>query len=82
MNRSEIFEKLNEIAQNVFDDENISLNDSTTAKEVDGWDSLTHLIFINEIEVLFNIKFTLGEIQGFKNVGELVDFLIKHINNN
>lgn len=79
MNRDEIFAKINTIAQDVFEEESIVIKDETTANDVDGWDSLTHLIFINEIESEYGVKFTLGEIQGSKNVGELVDSLIRHI---
>ena len=79
MSREEIYERLNEIACDVFEEENLQLNDETTADDVDGWDSLTHLGFVNEIEIEFNIKFTLAEIRNLKNVGELVDAVEKHL---
>ena len=79
MSREEIYERLNEIACDVFEEENLQLNDETTADDVDGWDSLTHLGFVNEIEIEFGIKFTLAEIRNFKNVGELVDTVEKHL---
>lgn len=79
MSREEIHERLNEIACDVFEEENLQLNDETTADDVDGWDSLTHLGFVNEIEIEFGIKFTLAEIRNLKNVGELVDAVEKHL---
>jgi len=79
MSREEIYERLNEIACDVFEEENLQLNDETTADDVDGWDSLTHLGFVNEIEIEFSIKFTLAEIRNLKNVGELVDAVEKHL---
>ena len=79
MSREEIYERLNEIACDVFEEENLQLNDETTADDVDGWDSLTHLGFVNEIEIEFGIKFTLAEIRNLKNVGELVDTVEKHL---
>jgi len=79
MSREEIYERLNEIACDVFEEENLQLNDETTADDVDGWDSLTHLGFVNEIEIEFGIKFTLAEIRNLKNVGELVDAVEKHL---
>ncbi len=79
MSREEIYERLNEIASDVFEEENLQLNDETTADDVDGWDSLTHLGFVNEIEIEFSIKFTLAEIRNLKNVGELVDAVEKHL---
>lgn len=79
MSREEIYERLNEIACDVFEEDNLQLNDETTADDVDGWDSLTHLGFVNEIEIEFGIKFTLAEIRNLKNVGELVDAVEKHL---
>ena len=79
MSREEIYDRLNEIACDVFEEENLQLNDETTADDVDGWDSLTHLGFVNEIEIEFGIKFTLAEIRNLKNVGELVDAVEKHL---
>lgn len=77
MERTEVFGKVNEICRDVFEDEELAVTDATTAEDVDAWDSLTHLSLICEIEKVYRIKFTMGEIQGFKNVGELVDTVIK-----
>ena len=81
MEKSKVYEIVNEIFKDVFENEKLTIADETTAKDIDGWDSLTHLILINEIETKFKIKFTMGEIQSAKNVGELIDYLIKHIEN-
>lgn len=82
MERTEIFEKVNEICRDVFEDEDLVVTNATTAEDVDAWDSLTHLGLICEIEKAYKIKFTMGEIQGFKNVGELVDTIIKRVEKN
>lgn len=79
MSREEIYQRLNEVASDVFDEENLQLNDETTADDVDAWDSLTHLGFVNEVEIEFDVKFTLAEIRNFKNVGELVDAIERHL---
>ena len=79
MNRSEVFEKVNEIFREVFEDDSIVVTDETTAADVAGWDSLTHLSLVDEIEMEFNIRFMLAEVQGSKNVGELVTALMKHL---
>ena len=78
MSREEILKKITDICRDVFEDETLVIDDDTTASDVDGWDSLTHLSLINEIENEFNIKFTLGEITGSKNMGELIDVIEKH----
>ena len=79
MTREEIYGKLNEVFQDVFDDEDITVNDSTVASDVDGWDSLEHINIIVAVERCFGIKFTMGETTGLKNVGEMVDKIIGHL---
>ena len=73
MDRSSILEQLNEIFIDVIDEEKINLNEALTAKEVEGWDSLTHIQLVVAIERHFKIRFTSKEIQEWKNVGALVD---------
>ena len=79
MTREEIYGKLNEVFQYVFDDEDITVNDSTVAADVDGWDSLEHINLIVAVERCFGIKFTMGETTGLKNVVEMVDRIIAHL---
>ncbi len=79
MEREEVMQKVTEIARDIFDDEELELNDDTIAADVDGWDSLTHLSFINEIENEFGIKFEMKEVQGLNNVGELIDVIMERI---
>ena len=75
----QVFVKLNEIFQDVFDDEDINVNDATTAADVDGWDSLEHINLLVAIERGFDIRFTMGETTGLKNVGEMVDKIMAHL---
>jgi len=73
MNRSEILQQIEHVFKNVLDEENISLNESSTTNDVDGWDSLTHIQLIVAIEKHFKIKFNSKEILSWKNVGEMID---------
>ena len=66
-----LFEELNKIFRTVFDDEDITVEDDSTAADVDGWDSLSHVNLIIAIEQKFKIKFTTKELLTFKNVGDL-----------
>ena len=70
-----LLEQIQEIFRDVLDDEEIVLEPATTADDVEGWDSLTHIQLIVAIEKHFKIKFTSKEILSWKNVGELVDCL-------
>lgn len=74
MNRTEIYEKLAEVFEDIFD-EAVALNDETTAADVDGWDSLTHISLLSAVEDEFDIKFDMKAVQGLKNVGAMVDII-------
>ena len=74
MEREEIFSKLNEIFEDVLDlEKGANLTDSTTANDIEEWDSLSHIQLIVAIEKAFKIKFTSLEIMKWANVGEMVD---------
>jgi len=66
-------EKLTEIVRTVFDDASIEVGRETTAHDVDGWDSLSHVNLILAVESAFNLKFTQKELLAFKNIGDLQD---------
>lgn len=68
----DVRDKLNGIFQEVFKDDGIQIKPETTANDVDGWDSFSHVTLIVAIETRFNIKFSLKEVMGFKNVGDLI----------
>lgn len=75
MQNEALLEQVQEIFRDVLDDEEIVLQEISTAEDVEGWDSLTHIQLIVAIEKHFKIKFTSKEILSWKNVGELVDCL-------
>ena len=79
MSRSEIFEKLNEIFRDVFDDESINVNEASTADDIEDWDSLTHITLISTIEDEFNIRFDMKTVLQAKNLGELADAIEEKI---
>ena len=80
MQREEIINQVQDIFRDVLDEEEIILGDTTTADEVEGWDSLSHIQLVVGIEKRFNIKFTSKEILSWKNVGELIDCIVLKIN--
>lgn len=76
LDRPELYKQLHTIFRYVLDDESIVLSDSTTAAEVESWDSLNHIQLVVAIEKQFKIRFTSREIQSWKNVGEMVDCIL------
>ena len=79
MSREEVFAKLNEIFQDVFDDDTITVTDTTTADDIEEWDSLEHINLIAAVEQEFGMKFNMGQIVSMKNVGEMADIIIQQI---
>lgn len=79
MTREEIFEALNGVFREVFDDEEIVVNDATTADDIEDWDSLEHINLIVAVEKEFHIKFNIGEVHSMENVGDMVNLIEKKI---
>ncbi|MBU5458064.1 acyl carrier protein [Oscillibacter sp. MSJ-31] len=75
MSREEIFERLNLVFRDVFDDDSLTVGESTTAEDIDDWDSLHHISLLAAIEDEFDIEFSMGQTVKMKNVGEMVDYI-------
>jgi acyl carrier protein len=71
---ADIFEKLNEVFENVFGEE-IEVSAETVAADVDGWDSLHHVQLVMAVEKAFKIRFSGAEIASLKNVGHMVELI-------
>ena len=75
MAREEIFEKLNEVFRDVFDDDSIVVTETTTSDDIEDWDSLEHINLIAAVEQEFGMKFNMGQVVTMKNVGEMADII-------
>jgi acyl carrier protein len=74
-----ISEQLTNVFREVFDDNTITLNNQTTADQIEGWDSMSHINLIIAIEIAFGIEFTNEEIRSFNNVGEMQQCINKKL---
>ena len=79
MTREEIFEGLNEVFRDVFDDEDITVGETTTAADIEDWDSLEHINLIVAVERHFGMKFSMGEVTGMKDVGAMADIIEERV---
>ena len=72
MTRTEILEQVQDIFRDVFDNEELVITESSSANDIDEWDSLTNIQLIVGIEHQFNIKFDSEEMTAWNNVGEMI----------
>ena len=64
-------QELEATLREVFDDAALRVTEATTANDVDGWDSLSHVNVIVAVEARFGVRFTPREALTFRNVGDM-----------
>jgi acyl carrier protein len=74
-----IYEKLNQIFRDIFDDESIVLSPTTTAADIPGWDSVNHVNISVASEMAFGIRFNSSELEELHNVGDLVKTIARKV---
>lgn len=79
MTREKVYEQLNAIFQDIFDDSSILVSSTTTADDIEDWDSLEHINLVVAIEKKFGIKFNMNEVNNMKNVGDMADSILMRI---
>ena len=79
MNSDKVWIRLTDVFRDVFDDGNLVINPKTTARDVDGWNSLANIRLMIAIEGEFDIKFDVGEFQEYRSVGDLVAGVTRRI---
>lgn len=75
MTREEIFNGVQDIFRDIFDEDDLVIQDSTGSDEIEDWDSLNHINLVSAIEKEFKIRFALGELQTLKDVGAMIDLM-------
>ncbi len=76
MTRERVFNGVQEIFRDIFDEDDLVMNDATNSDEIEEWDSLNHINLVSAIEKEFKIKFTLGELMTLKDVGAMIDSIV------
>ena len=79
MERSEILKRVEEIFREELGQDALVLTDETTAEDVEGWDSLSHVQLVAVMEDAFGIEFSSREILSWDNVGDLIDSIQKKV---
>lgn len=76
LNERQVYERLNDVFRDVFDDEDIEVNCDTVSDDIDDWDSMMHITLIGAVEDEFGVRFKMGEVSTMKNVGEMVKIIL------
>ena len=75
MDDAQALAKLSTIMRDVLDDPSVTLTRDTTAADIVGWDSMTNITFVVEVERQFGVKFKTAEIEEMSHVGDMLDIV-------
>lgn len=70
---TDILNKLQPIFRATFRKKDLIISTATSAEDIDTWDSLSHVLLLNEIELAFNLQFELDELINFKTVEDILN---------
>ena len=79
MTREKVFDGVQDIFRDIFDEDGMIIEDKSSSENVEDWDSLNHINLVSAIEKEFKIRFALGELMTLKDVGALVDLMIEKL---
>ena len=71
----EILDRLQPILRDVLENNALIITAASSAKNVEGWDSLAHINLVSVIEQEFHIRFALGELERLNNVGDMIELM-------
>jgi len=70
-----ILEKLIDVFRDVFDDDSLALTRTTTAQDIEEWDSLNQIKLILGCEKAFSLRLKPREINTLPDIGAMVDHI-------
>ena len=74
-----MFNGVQDIFRDIFDENELIISDTTSSDEIEDWDSLNHINLVSAIEKEFEIRFSLGELMTLKDVGAMVDLMVEKL---
>ncbi len=77
MERKDLLPKLLEIARDVLDDDELEFDGDTSFKDIEEWDSLSHIHMVVRMEKVFGIRFSTSQLQNLVKVQDLLDVIAK-----
>lgn len=73
--RQKLYDRLNRVFQEVFEDDDIKITNDTTANDIEGWDSLMQITLVVAIEKEFSIRLNAAEVGKLENVGAMLKLI-------
>lgn len=70
--------KLYEIMSRVFSVPISEINDESSPETIERWDSFNGLVLVDELESIFNVKFTVSEITDVQTTADIKRHLRNH----
>ncbi len=80
MNRNEVKNLFRDILVSTLERNDVDMDDSVWTKEVDGWNSLSNVVIIAELEKAFHIKFRLKDFKRMDKIGTIIDLIMEKLN--
>ena len=80
MNRNEVKNLFRDILVSTLERNDVDMDDSVWTKEVDGWNSLSNVVIIAELEKAFHIKFRLKDCKRMDKIGTIIDLIMEKLN--
>jgi acyl carrier protein len=74
-NENRSFEKMRNVVARIFKVSPETVTQQTSLGQLPGWDSLSHLTLMMELEREFSVRFPTNEISTPTSVGEICDLL-------
>ncbi|HET9360291.1 MAG TPA: acyl carrier protein [Vicinamibacterales bacterium] len=71
----DVLERVRLVIARVFGDDDVVVTRSTTASDVEGWDSVSNIEVLVALEREFAVRFNTGEMATLANVGQLVELI-------
>lgn len=79
MTEKEILKKLTEIFREVFDEEELVIDENTSASDIEAWDSMMHITLMGTIEDELGTKFSIKQMGEMKNVGQMIEMIRRNV---
>lgn len=81
MDKEQIMKIVSSAIEDTFMTKSNEISGDTVAIDIPGWDSLSHIILLSNIEDSLNAELNLEDMD-FNNVDGLVDFITDQVNKN